>query len=157
MPDENQPPLAIRQSRKPRGTDLNLRVNFTHDELFNLGKTLADHIRAMKDAEDEKKSVNTSLTAKVDGVKAQITQVTNDISSGYTYKMVRCETRYDTPKEGQKTTVRLDTNEVVSVDNMTSAEMQTELALDVTGTPEAAKKAETDGSGVVVVPADKGK
>lgn len=145
----------IRQSRKPRATDLNLRVNFTHDELFNSGKTLADHIRSLKDQEDEKKSVTTRLQAKVDEVKAKITQVTNDISSGYTYKMVRCEVRYDDPTIGQKRTVRLDTNETVSIDQMNSAEMQSELALDASGVPETKPKAETDGSGVVVVPADK--
>ena len=149
--------MIIRQSRKPRATDLNLRVNFTHDELFNLGKTLADHVRSLKDAEDEKKSVTARLQAKVDEVKAKITQVTNDISSGYTYKSVRCEVRYDVPGIGSKSTIRLDTNEIVSIDQMNSAEMQFDLVLDSTGTPEARPKAETDGSGVVTVPADKGK
>ena len=145
----------IRQSRKPRATDLNLRVNFTHDELFNSGKTLADHIRSLKDQEDEKKSVTTRLQAKVDEVKAKITQVTNDISSGYTYKMVRCEVRYDDPTIGQKRTVRLDTNETVSIDQMNSAEMQTDLELDMSGVPATRPKAETDGHGVVTVPSDK--
>lgn len=155
--------------RPPRKTEKSLRVNYTEKELLEIGKKLAEASQELSAAESEKKSVTATLKAKCDSIASRIEQHANELSSGYTYRNVPCEIRYDTPTKGQKTTVRIDNDQIVEVEAMTLAEMQADLPLTertpdgevnlangkIERRPKAAKvDAET---GAVVTPGDEGK
>lgn len=144
--------------RPPKKTELSLRVVYTERELLEIGKKLAEANRELDAAESEKKQITATLKAKCDGIAARVSQHSGEISSGYTYRMVPCEVHFDMPAPGQKTTVRLDTKEVIDTEAMTLAEMQAELpgisieGCSFVGTQDTGVT--VSGSGVAVVDAD---
>lgn len=146
---ETEPATPI---RPPKKTELSLRVIYTEKDLLEIGKKLAEANRELYSAEAEKKQITATLKAKCDGIAARVSQHSGEISSGYTYRMVPCEVHFDMPAPGQKTTVRLDTKEVIDTEAMTLAEMQAELPgfEGQAGQPTAT----VSGSGVVVMDAD---
>ena len=121
--------------RPPSKVEISLRVIFTTPELLELGKKLAEATQAVAAAENEKKDITSRLKAKCDEASSRAERLSSELTSGYTYRPVPCEVRFDTPANGQKTTVRLDTRETVSVDAMTLAEMQAELPLKEPAAP----------------------
>ena len=54
----------------------------------------------------------------------------NKLRSGYEMRDVECEIHFDKPEQGQKQTIRLDTNEVVTTAVMTEEEKQRQLPLE---------------------------
>lgn len=123
-------PAAPKPIRPPKKTEMSLRVEFTRDEIVDLARKQAESYGELNRAEEDKKAVTAQLKAKCDGIAARISELAGKITSGFEYRVVPCETRYDEPKPGLKTTVRLDTCDVVSVDPMSLAERQAELDLD---------------------------
>lgn len=149
--NEPEPATPI---RPPKKTELSLRVVYTERELLEIGKKLAEANRELDAAESEKKQITATLKAKCDGIAARVSQHSGEISSGYTYRMVPCEVHFDMPSPGMKTTVRLDTKEVIDTEAMTLAEMQAELP-GFEGQPgDATTTATVSGSGVVALDAD---
>jgi hypothetical protein len=140
--------------RPPKKTELSLRVVYTERELLEIGKKLAEANRELDAAESEKKQITATLKAKCDGIAARVSQHSGEISSGYTYRMVPCEVHFDMPAPGQKTTVRLDTKEVIDTEAMTLAEMQAELPGFEGQAGEERPAATVSGSGVVLMDAD---
>lgn len=165
MNDQKQPPTpeattapaptqetpALPKVKAPVRTLVKLRRNLPSDELRLLGSTLANTFSELRSAEDEKKAVVTQCKAKIDAIKARATEIAGKVSSGFEMTDIQCEIRYDQPSPGMKSTVRLDTGEVINVDPMTDAERQTELPLKV----EEKKPVNVGVGGVVVVAADK--
>lgn len=150
---------APKPIRPPRKTEQSLRVNFTQKELLEIGKKLAESNREHEAAENEKKSVTATLKAKCDSIASRIQQHAGELTNGYTYRSIPCETRYDAPVKGMKTTVRLDTNETISTEAMTLSEMQADLPLTEGGIgkgPERAPLRNVTGNGVVVTDEDDG-
>ena len=144
--------------RPPKKTEVSLRVNYTEKELLEIGKKLAEANRELEAAESEKRSITGTLKAKCDGIAARISQHSGELTNGYTYRHVACEVRFDTPAQGQKTTVRLDTGETIETAAMTLAEMQAELpgiqAEAAAPTPERKPARTVSGDGVVVTTED---
>lgn len=146
----------IKPIRPPRKSEQSLRVVFTEKELLEIGKKLAESNRDLEAAENEKKSVTATLKAKCDSVASRIQQYAGELTNGYTYRSVACETRFDCPKKGMKTTVRLDSGETVSVDAMSLGEMQADLELVESdkSSPDRAPLRSVSGDGVVVTDED---
>lgn len=115
--------------RPPKKTETNLRVEFTRDEIVELALKQGEAFNELNRAEEDKKAVTAQLKAKCEGISARISEITGKLTSGFEYRTVPCETRYDDPKPGLKTMYRLDTGGVVNVDPMTLAERQAELDL----------------------------
>lgn len=109
---------------------------------------MAEAAGLLEQQKDEAKAVATQLKAKCDATAARLTEASTKITNGYEYRQVRCVVKYDTPKTGQKTTIRTDLDQVVEVAEMSLAEMQLPLEL------ESEKKTTTPGT--VEVPADEG-
>lgn len=153
----SEPKETPKPIRPPRKTEQSLRVNFTNQELLEIGKKLAEAANELAAAEGEKKSITSQLKAKCDGIASRIEQHSGELTSGYTYRKIPCETRFDCPDKGQKTTVRLDTNETISVEAMTLAEMQAELPLasapGVKSEPDTVRRS-TAGDGTVLTEED---
>lgn len=118
-------------SKKPdKKIELQLRHVFTDKETLELARKLAEANAELAQAEDEKKSITSQLKAKADGIQARVSEVAGKINTGYEYRATPCLVEYHTPKPGMKRLTRLDINEVVTEEDMTEAEKQTEMELE---------------------------
>lgn len=116
-------------ARPPKKTEMQLRVEYTRDEIVGLARKLAESTAELSRAEEDKKAVTAQLKAICDSISASISELTGKINSGFEYRVTPCEVRYDDPKPNLKSTVRLDTGDVVNVEPMTLSERQAELPL----------------------------
>ena len=113
--------------KPPKKTEQSLRVKFTEEETLKLARKLAEKNAEAEQAENDKKAVTKQLAAKCDAIAAQVSEISGKINAGMEYRTVQCETTYDDPKPGMKTTRRLDTLEVIEQETMTLAELQQEI------------------------------
>lgn len=113
--------------KPPKKTEQSLRVKFTEEETLKLARKLAEKNAEAEQAENDKKAVTKQLAAKCDAIAAQVSEISGKINAGFEYRTVQCETTYDDPKPGMKTTRRLDTLEVIEQETMTLAELQQEI------------------------------
>lgn len=116
-------------SKPDRKIEMQLRHTFTPAETIEIAKKMAEATRELHQAEDEKKAVTSQLKAKCDGIAARVTEHAGKINSGFEYRNTAVLVKYNTPKTGQKRMIRLDTNETIGEEEMSMAEMQTELPL----------------------------
>lgn len=146
-PDKTAPSLDKPKSRKPQKSERQLRVQFTDQELLEKGRKLAEKHGECGRIDAEFDSVKSQFKGKIDRVEAEIGEIAGHLQSGWEYRKVSCETTYDTPRHGLKTTLRLDTYEIVETEQMSVNELQDELPLED-------KKRGVDGTGNVTVGAD---
>lgn len=109
---------------------LSLRCNLTDQEKIAAGKELAETTNRLTELENDKSRVVSDFKAKITAEEAQVAMISNKVRSGYEFRDVECVVTYDTPKPGQKEIVRLDTKEVVRVEQMSEAEKQRDLPLE---------------------------
>ena len=126
--------------KPPKKTEQSLRVKFTEEEVVKLARKLAEKNAEAEQAENDKKAVTKQLAAKCEGIAAQVSEISGKINAGFEYRTVQCETTYDDPKPGMKTTRRLDTLEVIEQETMTLAELQQELPFSGGDKPEQCGK-----------------
>ena len=119
--------------KPPKKTEQSLRVKFTEEEVVKLARKLAEKNAEAEQAENDKKAVTKQLAAKCEGIAAQVSEISGKINAGFEYRTVQCETTYDDPKPGMKTTRRLDTMEVIEQETMTLAELQQDLPFSGSG------------------------
>ena len=122
---------------------------FTEKELLEKGRKIAEAHQETAQVETEFDSVKAQFKSKLERLSSTIGELSNHMTSGWEYRQVPCETRYDDPSQGHKATYRLDLNEVVEIEQMTTLDKQGELPL----TPDT--KAGVDSEGNVSVKADK--
>ncbi len=108
----------------------NLKYFFHPEELQELGKKLAELGEALGALKADKKRTVKDFDAKVTAVEAEQGIVINQIRSGYEYRELPVLLHFNEPKPGMKTIFREDTNEKVSVEPMTSDELQAELPME---------------------------
>ena len=88
--------------------DRSLKYQFTPDERAELSLQLANKNQNLGSLEDEKKSVNSNYSSRINETKEQINQLSNKVSAGYELRNVNLEVQYHVPKEGEKTLIRTD-------------------------------------------------
>ena len=122
--DEKNLPFAeaTPAPRPPKKSEEKLRVQYTDAELLEIGKKLAETAREKEALEDEKKSIMKGYGSRLDGLAAKISELSNNLSSGFNHRDVTVETTYGDPGPGKKTTRRLDTGAVLRVEAMTLAD-----------------------------------
>lgn len=106
-----------------------LRCQLTDDEKIQAGKELAEATNELEAIEDDKKQIVSDFKAKSTAAEARVAVLSNKLRSGYEFRSVECSVTFNTPEEGQKQTVRLDTKEVIATAPMTDEEKQTKLDL----------------------------
>ena len=114
-----------------------LRCQFTEQEITDKAKDLACANRKRTQIEQQKREVDTQLKADIEVENSKIARLSEHISTGFEYRDVECRVDLDTPEEGQKRIVRLDTGEEVLVALMTDEDKQ--LALDLAEQGEGAE------------------
>lgn len=100
-------------------TKRQLRYDFTASEIHDLSVQLANKTKELNAITEEKKSINSQYTAKVNEVKASCNKLSNQVSDGYELREIDCEVEYHKPEQGKKTFIRKDTNTVAAVEAMT--------------------------------------
>lgn len=105
----------------------NLRCTFTEPELLKLGKSLGDRTLELAALENDKKRVVKDFDAKISSVEADISVLTNQVTSGYEFRMVTCTEILGKPEAGRKSVIRDDTNEMIGIYDMTQEELQRTL------------------------------
>ncbi|MDD5599874.1 MAG: hypothetical protein PHV82_18165, partial [Victivallaceae bacterium] len=85
--------------------------------------------------EDEKKSVNSSLKASIDACNAEINRLGIIVSNGKEMRSVECAIHFNTPQDGIKSLIRMDTGEVIREQPMTSSE-RSDLFINAIGPQE---------------------
>ena len=95
-----------------------LAVNLEEPELVALGKDLGIQIAELRDLEDEKARVVKEFNQKIIALETIINKLARIQQTGQDERPVSCELEYHTPGQGQMTTMRLDTGEVVETRDM---------------------------------------
>lgn len=110
----------------PTHTHKMLKCHFTQEEMTEFRDKLANSIMDLSSIEDEKKSVMSDYTARINEKKAMINRVASNIRNGYEHREVKCLIHYDFTRR-VKTFFRDDTGEQVQEEVITPDECQVEI------------------------------
>ena len=113
---------------KTKNTERYLRYVFSEEEKAAIAKKLSSQIREKSLVEDDKKRVMSDFKFRLDTIDSEVSKLSGNYDSGYEMRNIKCQTTYDY-KSGTKTTIRLDTKEIIENLKMTEDEMQLELEL----------------------------
>lgn len=100
---------------------------FTDSEIREKSAQLADTCIQKKAIEDEKKTVMSDYTHKLNAKEAEINLISNSISSGFEKKTVTCEVRKDFPK-GEKT--YWHEGDHIGTEKLTAADHQLQMDIE---------------------------
>ena len=104
----------------PRSEKRTLRYDFTAVEIHNLSLQLANKDKEVKSLVQEKKSVTSQFTAKINEAEASRGKLSNQVSDGFEYRDIDCEVIFNQPAQGKKTIIRKDSNSLVGIESMTA-------------------------------------
>lgn len=99
-----------------------LRYDFTAVEIHDLSLALAGKTKEVTQLTEEKKSVVSQWTAKVNEAKATCNSLSFKVSDGFEYRDIECEVILNQPSQGKKTVIRKDDNRLVGVEEMSKAD-----------------------------------
>lgn len=108
---------------------ISLRCTFTHDELLEQAKLLAEANRQKQRLEDDKKNIVAEYTSRIASKTLDVAVFSEKVTNGYEHRDVECRVVYDVPKAGMKTIYRNDTGEKVDERQMNDEERQLKLSL----------------------------
>lgn len=106
-----------------RLTKEHLSVELTEGELLEAGKEIAKDTQDLSALSDKKADVVADFKAQEKKLEANIAILSRMLSTGEEYRHVNCEWFYDLKKD-TKTLKRLDTNEIVRVEDITPNDRQ---------------------------------
>lgn len=96
-----------------------LRYDFTAVETHELSVQLANETKKVVSLTEEKKSVVSQWTAKINESKAACNSLSFKVADGYEHREIECEVILNQPTNGKKTIIRKDSNALVGVEAMT--------------------------------------
>ena len=114
-----------------RKTTLELRCEYSDDELAFKRDELSTVIVHQGAVETRKAEVNRGLKEELDGLYARASALAHQIKRRGENRPVECLVEFHKPNVGEKTIIRLDTGEQVRVEPMTEDERQEEMEFDV--------------------------
>jgi hypothetical protein len=106
-----------------------LKYTFTDAEITDAAKELARAAQQRTSLEQRKKEVDSQLKADIEAQNSIVGRLSSYINTGYEYRDIECRVELDTPEQGKKRIVRLDTEEEVKVVPMTDMDRQMRLEL----------------------------
>ncbi|HEY6371267.1 MAG TPA: hypothetical protein VIX37_11865 [Candidatus Sulfotelmatobacter sp.] len=101
-----------------------VKYMFSPDEIRELGEALAREAQTVFDLREQKKTVSAELVASIKSVEHRVGELTDKINFGFEMREVECMVMLETPRPGMKRIIRIDNNEMIRDEPMTSAEMQ---------------------------------
>ncbi len=114
---------------KIRSITKDLPCELTSEELMDRSKDLAEAVKAVANAENQKKLAVSSHTSEIKRAEAKRDVLSNVVSTGQEYKEVLVERVWDY-KNKKIIETRTDTGEVILTRDMSDDEMQLELGLE---------------------------
>lgn len=125
-----------------------LRCELRSIERDKYGRESADLVHKIVRLEDQKKASASSYKAAIDEQSARLKRISGYISEGWEEREVKCEWRYECSgidsetgdpiyHPEKKALIRLDTNEVVEVCDITNDERQLALPIETKPAEEA--------------------
>ncbi len=107
-----------------------LRYRFTAEEHLQNTSQLVAKLGSKAEMEDNHKAVKANLKEQVESLDAEIGKLIRLSRDGFDMRDVQCRWEYGRPSSGQKTLVRLDTNEDVKTLAMLDHERQEVLKFE---------------------------
>ena len=104
-----------------------LHCVYTDAELAEKRDDLADTILEIGKVEDQKASANRGFKERLDGLYAESAKLSHQIKNRGESRSVDCAVEYNKPNIGEKTTIRLDTGEMLKIEVMDDDERQEEI------------------------------
>lgn len=95
-----------------------LRYDFTAVEIHDLSLELAKKTKELQSLTEEKKTVTSQYSARLNEVKATTNKLSNQVADGWEYREIDCEVVYHKPQHGKKTIIRKDTDKVAMIETM---------------------------------------
>lgn len=111
-----------------------LRVRLTDNEITALARDLADAQNKADQEHENKKRALAEFNARLKAFAAESSRLAITVTSGYTFREVACAQYFDWPAKGRKSTFRLDTEECISEEEMTTVDRQLSLPINPDGT-----------------------
>lgn len=90
-----------------------LEVELTQEDKLKLGDKMSKKVQQINNLEGEKKEVVADYGKRIASRKQELTELSDQLKQGFTLEMVKCFYKNDTPVEGRKSLIRMDTMEVV--------------------------------------------
>ncbi len=110
---------------------MQLECAYGDDELAEKRDALADATIAVGEVEFRKSSAAKAFKEELDALYAKCGQLSRQIRARSEFRMTDCVIEMNKPNVGEKTTIRLDTGEMVKVEVMTDSERQEEIEFDI--------------------------
>ncbi len=101
-----------------------IKFTYSDDEIRELGRQLAQETQGVYDLEKKKKELDAELGAAIKAASGRVESLTVKMNNGYEMREVEVLVMLDDPRPGVKRILRLDTNELVREEVMTSDEKQ---------------------------------
>lgn len=102
----------------------NVRVMLTEAEALKHGRNQSRLLQQIERLKEDLKQVKAQYKAKEEKLLAEVKIETQAINNNYIFKDVECEVRFNDPTNGQKSIVRNDTGELVTIEMMEPHEMR---------------------------------
>ena len=106
-----------------------LRYDFTKPEKRENAHDLARKTQYVDEIELRKKRLTADLKAEAETAASEVQRLARFVHDEHDYRMIDCEWEMNTPKNGRKWLVRLDTGEVVKEVAMTPGELQDKASI----------------------------
>lgn len=120
-PEVKEAPTVIKNHREF------LVYKFSEKEVAQAAQDLAAQNQELRRIQENKDAVNAQFATEKKECEAKISKFASHVREKQEHRYVDCRTTMNTPRPGEKTTIRLDTYECVGVNRMSSDECQQEL------------------------------
>lgn len=121
MPSEEQPQQEV-TARVEKGNAY-LPCVLTQKEIYDAGKSLSDALKRRAECENRLDAVKQQIKGETTQAEGDIAKFSALVSSEKEHRMVDVEVRFDF-KADTKTTVRMDTGEIIKSERITDEERQ---------------------------------
>ena len=106
---------------------LSLHCEFTDQELAEKAQELSQATIELREAEEEKAAVSKTYSENIKEIRGRMGGLARAYKARGETRLVECVVRMNEPEPLQKTTIRMDTGEVVKAEPMTEEERQEKL------------------------------
>ena len=104
-----------------------LRCDFTVEEMNERRDELSAATIQIGTIEEQKASANRAFKEHLDGLYSQTSKLAHEIKNRNELRSTECIVELNKPHVGEKTIIRIDTGELVSIEAMTAEERQEEF------------------------------
>jgi hypothetical protein len=128
-----------------------LKYDFSLQENGENAQALARKNRALAEFGLKKKALSSDLKKEEDDINGEIAKLARFVTDAYDFRMIDCRVMFDSPEDGMKTIVRIDTGEVVRSERMSDDEKQRDLPFaDSVQRPDTFEECPTCGTRVAI-------